>query len=167
MAQLPEPTETQCSQARTPHDIFVINLIGNHMLLFAGIATLGQSYMKYLLVVPVLSALSLLVIFYKSSTIRREDNEFAYVHWQIARRWSKILSVMLVLMVAGFAFGWVGHTYLGMMREAVYAIVGGVSILPTLVTVFVLIVIESDALHHARVGTLPSWAKDKYFGVQD
>jgi len=39
--------------------------------------------------------------------------------------------------------------------------------LPTLVTVLVLIVIESDSLHHARVGTLPKWAQRKFLGLED
>jgi hypothetical protein len=54
-----------------------------------------------------------------------------------------------------------------MMKELVYAFVGGLGILPTLVSVLILIVIESDSLHHARMGTLPKWAQRRYFNVVD
>jgi hypothetical protein len=42
--------------------------------------------------------------------------------------------------------------------------IGGLGILPTLASVLVLIVIESDSLHHARVGTLPKWAQRRFLG---
>jgi hypothetical protein len=32
--------------------------------------------------------------------------------------------------------------------------------------VLILIVIESDSLHHARMGTLPKWARKKYLGEE-
>jgi hypothetical protein len=44
--------------------------------------------------------------------------------------------------------------------------IGGLGILPTLVSVLVLIVIESDSLHHARVGTLPKWALRRFLGIE-
>jgi hypothetical protein len=65
------------------------------------------------------------------------------------------------------ALGWMAHTQLGMMKEAMFAIIGGLGLLPTLVTVLILIVIESDSLHHARVGTLPNWAKRRFLGIED
>jgi len=48
------------------------------------------------------------------------------------------------------------------MKEAAFALVGGLSFLPTLVSVLILIVIEMESLHHARVGTLPEWAKRRF-----
>jgi hypothetical protein len=53
-----------------------------------------------------------------------------------------------------------------MMKEAVYAMIGGLGILPTLVSVLVLIVIESDSLHHARMGTLPKWALKRFLNIE-
>jgi hypothetical protein len=61
--------------------------------------------------------------------------------------------------------GFLAHEYLGMMKELVYAFIGGLGILPTLVSVLILIVIESDSLHHARVGTLPKWALRRFFNI--
>jgi len=67
-------------------------------------------------------------------------------------------------MVSVAIFGWLANQHMAMMKEMVYALIGGLGLLPTLVTVLVLIIVESDSLHHARVGTLPKWARRKYLG---
>ena len=166
MNQLPEPSELEMSAAKVPHDIFLSNLIGNHILLFTAISTFGQSYIKFMVLVPILSFLALTYTYYRSSVIKREDSEFVWAHWQVARRWSRLFFYMLLLLVTVSALGWMGKTYLGMMKEAVYAMIGGLGILPTLVSVLILIVIESDSLHHARVGTLPKWALKRFLGIE-
>jgi hypothetical protein len=50
--------------------------------------------------------------------------------------------------------GWIGYTYLGMKQVAVMALIGGVGLLPIMVTVLVLILMESDALHQAALHKL-------------
>jgi hypothetical protein len=52
------------------------------------------------------------------------------------------------------------------MREAVWALIGGVGILPVMVTVLVLIIIESDALYHANQAKLPSWVVERFPNAQ-
>jgi fumarate reductase subunit D len=164
---LPEPTEAEMASAKVPHDVFLSNLIGNHILTFTAISTFGQAYMKYMVLVPILSFIALGYTYYRSTKVKQADSPFVWAHWQIARRWSKLFSIMLLLLCSVTLFAWLGHTYLGMMKELVYAFVGGLGILPTLVSVLILIVIESDSLHHARMGTLPKWAQRRYFNVVD
>ena len=162
-----DTTEQEMASAKVPHDIFISNLIMNHILLFTGLATFGQSYMKFLVLVPIISICTLSYTFYRASKVKREDSEFVYIHWQIARRWSKLFAIALTLLATVSTLGWLANQQLGLMKEAVYALIGGLGILPTLVTVLVLIVIESDSLHHARVGTLPKWAQRKFLGLDD
>lgn len=154
------------ASAKVPHDIFLSNLIGNHILLFTAIATFGSSYIKYLVIVPLLSFAALAYTYYRSGKVKREDSEFIWAHWQVARRWSKLFSMMLTLLLTVSTLGWLANVHLGMMKEAVYAMIGGLGILPTLVSVLILIVIESDSLHHARVGTLPKWALRRFLGIE-
>lgn len=165
MSQLPEPTDKEITAAKIPHDIFLTNLIGNHILLFTAISTFGPAYIKFLLLVPVFSVLALAYTFYRASRVKREDSEFVYIHWQIARRWSKLFLMMLLLLTTVSTLGWLANIYLGLMKEAVYALIGGLGILPTLVSVLILIVIESDSLHHARMSTLPKWAQRRFLGI--
>ena len=47
------------------------------------------------------------------------------------------------------------------LRPGHYAI-AGVTILPTMLSVLVLIVMESDAVHKARIGELPGWVIEKF-----
>jgi hypothetical protein len=159
-----EPTEQEIKAAKVPHDIFLSNMIMNHILLFAGISTFGAQGLQFFPLVPILSISALLYTFYRSSVVKREDSEFVYIHWQIARRWSKLFASVLTLMLSVATFGWLANQHLGMMKEMVYGLIGGLGLLPTLVTVLVLIIIESDSLHNARVGTIPKWARRKFLG---
>ena len=152
---IPEPQADEIAAAKVPHDIFLSNLIMNHILLFTGISTFGPRYWSFMALVPIFSILALTYTFYRSSKIKREDSEFVYIHWQIARRWSLLFTYALLLLTSVSLLGWLANQHLGLMKEAVYGLIGGFGILPTLITVLVLIVIESDSLHHAKTGTLP------------
>ena len=167
MSEMLEPTENEIAAAKVPHDIFLSNLIMNHILLFTAIAAFGPQYFKYMVLVPVFSGLTLVYTFFRSKKVKREQGEFVYIHWQIARRWSKLFAGILALLLTVSFLGWLGHQYLGLMKEAVYALIGGFGILPTLMTVLVLVVVESDSLHHARMGTLPKWARRRFLNEED
>jgi len=164
MSDEQQVTEDEINSAKVPHDIFLSNLIMNHILLFTGIAAFGGQYIKFLALVPLFSFIALAITFYRASRVKREDSEFVYIHWQIARRWSLLFSGVLTLLCTVSFLGWLGQEYGNMMTEMVYALIGGLGILPTLLTVLVLVVIESDSLHHARVGTYPKWARRQYLG---
>lgn len=161
-----EPSEAEIKAAKVPHDIFLSNLIMNHILLFTAISTFGPQYMYFMALVPIFSIMALAYTFYRASTVKSEESEYVYIHWQIARRWSLLFTYALLLLSSVALFGWLANQYLGLMKEAVYGLIGGFGILPTLVTVLVLIVIESDSLHHARVGTLPKWALRRFLGIE-
>lgn len=158
------PDEAERSAARTPHDIFLTNLIVNHILLFTAIAATGGSFFGFIVLIPIFSFCFLGYTFWRASRAKRGDSEFIYIHWQIAKRWSSLFAGVLLLVVSIAVLGWLGYTYLGMMKEAVFAFIGGLGFLPILLTTLTLIVIESDSLHHARVGTLPNWARRKFLG---
>ncbi len=64
--------------------------------------------------------------------------------------------MILVLMAIG-AISIYGYTSLGWMKEAVYALIGGVCLLPVMV-----ILMESDALHSADQVKLPDSMVEKY-----
>ena len=70
-----------------------------------------------------------------------------------------LLASILLMIVA---IGWAGYTYAGMMKEAVWALIGGGGILPIMVTVLVLILMESEALYHANQAKLPTWVVERF-----
>lgn len=156
------PSESEKKKAKLPHDIFLSNLIANHILLFAALASMGAKYSHLLAVIPVLSVTALATIFYRSHRVRIADSQFVYIHWQIALRWSKLLLLMLVLLISALGVAWYAHHYMGLMREMSYALAAGLGLFPTMISVLVLTVVESDALNHAKNGTLPKWARRRF-----
>jgi hypothetical protein len=135
--------------------------------LFSGLATLGQSYVYLMGLVPIISISIIAYTLLRAAKLQRADSEFVFIHWQIAARWSRLLAIMLFLLVLVSAAAWLAYTQLGLMREMSYALAAGLGLLPTLVSVLVLVVIESDALHHAKEGTYPKWARRRFLAEED
>jgi hypothetical protein len=157
-----EITDELTRQAKIPHDIFLTNLIGNHILCF--VATLGvfRSYPQPVALVPIISLSLLSYTLWRAKQSRQMDHWYAMVHWQIAARRSRFFIYMLLTMLGICLLGWIGYTYFGMMKVAVMALIGGVGLLPIMVTVLVLIIMESDALHQASLHKLSSRVVEEF-----
>lgn len=155
-------TDRESHQARIPHEIFLTNLIGNHILWFVSSLGMANSFWQPLALVPVFSFGSLFYILWRARKSRRVDSWYVMCHWQIAARRSQIFLGMMVLLMIASSLGWAGYTYLGMMKEAVFALIGGVGILPVMVTVLVLIIMESDVLYQAMQNRLPQGIQKRY-----
>jgi peptidoglycan biosynthesis protein MviN/MurJ (putative lipid II flippase) len=157
-----EISEQEVKRAKIPHEIFLVNLVGNHILWFIAALGVAGSYWQPLALVPVFSFASLMYILWRTRRSRTRDPWFVMCHWDICARRSRVFIVMLGLMGLAAALGWVGYSYLGMMKVAVYALVGGVGILPVMVTVLILIIMESDALHQAAQKRLPRSVQERF-----
>ena len=110
---MPMPTAREITLAKRAHDTFLSNLIVNHILLFSGIATLGQSYFHLMGLVPIISVLIIAYTLFRAAKLQRADSEFVFIHWQIAARWSRLLAMMLSLLVVVSVSAWLAHTQLG------------------------------------------------------
>lgn len=150
-----EITEEEWRKARIPHEIFLTNMAGNHILMFISALGMVGSFWQPLAMVPVISLCTLLYTLWRAKQAKKTDSWFVMCHWQIAAKRSRLFIGMLMMMSVVAMLGWVGHAYLGMMKIAALATVGGIGILPTLVTVLILIVMESDAMHLAKQCKLP------------
>ncbi|MCF6281167.1 MAG: hypothetical protein L3J28_02975 [Candidatus Polarisedimenticolaceae bacterium] len=150
-----EIAEEEWKKARIPHEIFITNMAGNHILMFVSALGMVGSYWQPLAMVPVISFCTLIYTLWRARQAKKTDSWFVMCHWQIAARRSRLFIGMLLMMSCVAGLGWVGYAYFGMMKIAAYATVGGVGILPTLVTVLILIVMESDAMHLAKQCKLP------------
>lgn len=155
-------SNAELRKAAVPHEIFLFNLIGNHILIF--IASLGmfRSFPYPLYLVPVISLSSLVYTLWRAKRSLRMDAWFALCHWQVAARRAKVFVGMLSLLGIVSLLGWGGYIYLGMMKEAVYALIGGIGLLPTMMTMLILIIMESDGLYQAHQRKLPSWVVKKF-----
>ncbi len=157
-----EITDLQARQAKHPHDIFLINLIVNHILAFAGLLGMASSMPWVMIITPTVSLSSLIYLVIRSRISLQKDDWFVMCHWQLCARRSKFFIAMLSILIALLlillaSVGWV----LDDMKPGHWAIMG-ITLLPTLISVLVLIVMEQDAQHKARTGQLPQWLVDKY-----
>ncbi len=148
-------TDEESRKAKIPHEIFLTNLVANHILWF--IASLGmlKDTPQLLAMVPIFSFAFISFTLWRAKKSKTTDSWFVMCHWQIAATRSHIFIIMLLFMLSIALLGWLGHVYFDMKEVAVYAIIGGVGILPVMVTVLALIIMESDILHQATLHKVP------------
>lgn len=142
-------------KARAPHELFLTNLVANHILWFVAALGVVNSYPQPIMLVPVFSACVIAFTLFRARKAVDRDDWFVMCHWQLAARRNKAFAIVLLVGVSICFLGWLGYTLLGMRQEAVMAMVGGVGLLPVMVSVLVLIVMESDGMHQANSGKLP------------
>jgi len=157
-----EISDEEKKKAKFPHDLFLVNLIGNHILAFVATLGLASSWAWPMLIVPIVSIIILGTIIRKGIQSRKSGSWYVMCHWQIALKRSIFFIKMILVISVIVAIGLYGYTNLGWMKEAVFAMIGGVCILPIMVTTLILIIMESDALHQAGEGKLPDNIIDLY-----
>ncbi len=154
-----EIPEEERVKARHPHEIFLINLIVNHILLFVSLMGMATSYPYLMLIIP---AISLGVLSYLIIRARRSlnvDPWFVKAHWQLCAKRSRFFILMLGIMAAAVIL--VLLVSGGEPGPQHYAL-GGVAVLPTMLTVLALIIMESDAINQARQGILSKGMLERY-----
>ena len=157
-----EVSKEEIKKANVPHEIFLTNLIGNHILVTAGVGGMAGTFPWIMSVIPIISFSLLGYTMWRARRAVGRDPWYVMCHWQICARRSAILILMLSLLLVIVTLGWVAYTYAGVMKEAVWALIGGVGILPIMVTVLVLIIMESEALYHANQAKLPKWVIERF-----
>ena len=148
-------SKKELKAAQLPHQLFLFNMVGNHILL--SIITASNS--SFLWVTAIVPVISILVISYTLIRGRSEVNSDCLLissHWQVVVKRTKIFLIAYVALFIGSVIAWLLYSYAGVMKELAFAVVGGLGILPVMVTVLVLTVMESETLGHALHGRLPA-----------
>lgn len=155
-------SEQERKQARHPHEYFLVNLITNHILMFVGLLGMARDNPLLLLIVPGTSILILSYLLLRARRAYKTDPWFVCCHWQLCARRSRffigmiafmgLVVLSLILLVGGDV---------NALKPGHYAL-GGVAILPTMFSVLVLIIMESDAVHKANLGEVPDWLVKKF-----
>ena len=151
-------SDEEAKKAKHPHEIFLINLIFNHILVFVAIMS-ASSLAKYVVIVPIVSVIIILYLIFGAMRAKTKASWYVNGHWQLCAKRNRIFLIMIAIM--GMAFAGLYLASGGHMRPQHWAL-GGAAALPTMVTVLVLIIMESEALHHAKIGMLPDWVKEKF-----
>jgi len=144
--------------AKWPHDLFLINLIFNHILMFAAFLS-ASSLWQWVILVPIASLLILIYTMWRARKSLKADSWYVKCHWQICYKRSKMFIGMIVLMLLAIA------TVLlisdGNPRPPQIAI-GGAAVLPTMVMVLILIILETESLDDARKGRVPDSVAERF-----
>lgn len=148
-------TELESKKARFPHELFLINLITNHILLFVGMLGMMKTYPILALLTPAISVVVLSYLLIRGHRELKNESWFVMAHWQLCVRRSRFFVGMIVFMglvVAGLILSVGGDA--SQLKPGHYAL-GGVAFLPGMFSVLALIVMESDAMHQAKTGRIP------------
>jgi hypothetical protein len=146
----------EAKRAKWPHEIFLINLIFNHIFVFVATVSVVGSFPLLPALVPIISCCIIGYILIKSKQVSASDETwFVKAHWQICARRNRLfillLSVPCVIAVGGL---WLSKT-LGWAKIPTIALIGGVGLLPFMAALLVLIILGNESVHLARSGKLP------------
>jgi hypothetical protein len=155
------PEETK--RAAWPHEIFLINLVFNHILVFAATFGVFTTFPLMVLVVPVISfAITVYIITKAGQIATSEETWFVKSHWAICAKRNRyflgLLTITCTLLGGGY---WLSQIMLW-SKVATIALLGGAGMLPFMVSLLALIVMGNDSMYQARQGKLPKHFVEKH-----
>jgi len=153
-------TAKELKAGQLPHQLFLFNMVGNHILLTI-IALSNSSIPQIALGVPIISLLIIGYTVIRARQMSHHDCDFVRCNWRVVAKRTKIFMLAYVLLAAAGLLAWMLNSVMP-IKEMAYAIVAGLGILPTMAMVLVLTVVESETLHHALNGTIPDGLRAKF-----
>lgn len=160
MSEKYSATPDEIVRAKWPHEIFLINLMFNHILVFA--ATFGVLFSTFplmVLIVPVTSFAITGYILIKAPRIAASNETvFVKAHWAVAQKRNKHFIWLLPIVCPVVGGGLLLSRLMGWSKIATLAVLGGVGLLPFMVSMLVLIVLGNDSMYRARHSKLPKGA---------
>lgn len=148
--------------AQLPHQLFLFNTIGNHVLLTVITISIAMSSPLWTLLIPFISICIIGFTLVRGMSLKNHPSMLIRCHWQIVMRRTRIFLISYATLAVAASLGWLLFTYGGAMKELVFALVGGLGLMPVMVMVLALTVIESESLTHAAQNYVPDWALRKY-----
>jgi len=146
----------ESNRAKWPHEIFLINLVFNHILVFASTFGVYSTFPLMVLIVPITSFAITGYILIKAKQIAASDEtSFVKSHWIIAHKRNKHFMWLLVVTCAIVGGGLWLSKIMAWSKIATIALLGGAGLLPFMVALLLLIVMGNDSMYQARHGKLP------------
>lgn len=152
--------------ARLPHELSMVNLLLFNLLML--IALLGGSFLQAdsplapykLFGVAVPLGISLAIIVYTfvcAGRLAARGPWFAAVHWRLTTARYRILLIAYLVGAGLIGLGWLlAHTQSKpAMQDLMFIALQRVAIAPMLITLMVIIMLESGAIYQAQRGEVP------------
>lgn len=151
-----EIAKEETFRAKWPHEIFLINLVFNHILVFASTFGVYSTFPWMVLIVPITSFAITGYILIKARQIAKSNETwFVKSHWVIADKRNKHFMWLLLGTCTIVGSGLLLSKLMGWSKIATIALIGGAGLLPFMVVLLVLIVLGNDSMYQARHGKLP------------
>ncbi len=155
-------SQQELKAAQLPHQLFLFNMVGNHVLM--SVIALSNSTVPWLaLIVPIVSLLIVGFTLIRGISQANHESEFIRCHWRMVIKRTKLFMITYALLAIAIGLAWLVHNSIE-IKEMAYAIVVGLGILPTMVLVLVLTVMESESLNKATAGILDDRDREKFLG---
>ncbi len=154
-------------RAKWPHEIFLINLIFNHIFLFCATVAVFGTFPLLTALVPAISFAIIGYILIKARRVAASDEPwFVKAHWQIGARRNRLFMLLLTVtcIVSGGGL-WLSKMF-GWAKIPTIALIAGVGLLPFMVALLVLIVLGNESVFMARNGKLPKRFLEQNPGMQ-
>jgi hypothetical protein len=146
----------ESTRAKWPHEIFLINLIFNHILVFIATVSVVGTFPLSPVLVPIISCCIIGYILIKSKQVSASNETwFVKAHWQICARRNRFFMLLLAVPCAITVGGLWLSKMLGWSKISTIALIAGVGLLPFMVSLLILIILGNESVHLARVGKLP------------
>ncbi len=145
--------DSDIKASKIPHEIFLTNLIVNHVLYFISALGMAKSLPQLVAATPIISIGALGYIMVRGKKIQRSAPWFVRCHWQIAMNRSRILLLTLSALTLLLSTLYAIHLYGDVAFAQIFPMAAIVTI-PVMITILALILMESEALHFASSGQL-------------
>ncbi|HEU0219203.1 MAG TPA: hypothetical protein VFQ98_00185 [Gallionella sp.] len=143
-------------RAKWPHEIFLINLIFNHIFVFCATVAVVSTFPLLTALVPVISFSIIGYILIRARQVAAGDESwFVKAHWQIAAARNRLFMLLLTVTYIVSGGGLWLSKMLGWAKIPTIALIAGVGLLPFMVVLLVLIVLGNESVFMARDGKLP------------
>jgi len=156
MPQHYNATPDEITRAKWPHEIFLINLVFNHILVFAATFGVFSTFPYMVLIVPLMSFSITAYIAIKAKQVAA-SSEIAFVkaHWALANKRNQHFMWLLIITCVVIGGGLMLSKVMGWSKITTIALLGGVGLLPFMVSLLVLIVLGNDSMYQARHSKIP------------
>lgn len=160
------PNRQEIRLAQLPHHLFLFNAIGNHVLLTVITVSVAMSNPLLTLLIPAISIAIIGYTLVKGPAMIKHQSMLVRCHWAVVMRRTRIFLIGYAALAGAATLAWILHTYVGVMKELLFALVGGLGLLPMMVLILALTIMESETLHNAGQGYVPDWVC-KRFGTEE
>ncbi|EGW53310.1 hypothetical protein [Candidatus Endoriftia persephonae] len=145
--------EATRKRAKAPHEIFMLNLAGFHLMMAPAAIVMDVGYLGFL--IPLALSLCIIALLWIRATTMTEDvSWFVRMHWRLAANRTRIL--LVGYLISGTIIGLALLATSGSDKGGIMMVaLSRVAIVPVLLTVMACFVLESSGIYQAQRFEVP------------